>query len=80
MASASTHPGFYEVAHDLVQLYRPDELTAQALDSVRALFGELIDELAPMVPDGPDATLAARSLHRACQDVVFAIVHNQQEG
>jgi hypothetical protein len=74
---ARSHPGFAEVALDLVQLYRPDEPTAEKLDHVRLLFAGLIDDLDGLVPTGPDATLAARSVHRACQDVVFAIVHRQ---
>jgi hypothetical protein len=71
------HPTFAEMAADLIQLYRPDEPTADKLDHVRDLFQALVVELDGLVPDGPDATLAAQSLHRACQDVIFAIVHNQ---
>lgn len=76
--SQPTHPGFSELASDLVELKRPDEVTGYALDNVRSAFADLIAAIGGYVPDGPDATVAARSIHRACQDVIFAVVHNQE--
>lgn len=71
-------PSFSEQAHDFVTLYRPEGGTAEKLDLVRGQFHNLIDNIGPLVPNGPDASKAARDLHTACQSVIFAIVHNQE--
>lgn len=73
------HPTFAELAHDLVRYRQGTVDQCERLDLVREAFGELIDRLADLVPDGPDATLAARTLHRACQDVVFSIVRDDRD-
>jgi hypothetical protein len=75
-----TYPTFGEVAHDLIK-HRPPATpeVGDMLDHVRWAFDQLVEQLDDMVPAGSDATLAARSIHRACQDVIFAVVHNQVE-
>lgn len=74
------YPSFSELAHHLVRLHSPkDSEVAARLDEVRLAFGELIDRVAPHVPQGADATHAARAVHRACQDVIASIVLNQED-
>lgn len=74
-----THPTFADLAHHLVDYHPPkDQATADLLGAVREGFHLLIDHVAQAVPDGPDATLAARSIHRACQDVIASIILNQE--
>lgn len=78
MTNTSSHPTFAEIARDLVRFQPPkDDKVRARLDEVRAIFTDAIDALAGHVPDGPDATLAARKIHDACQACIFAIVHNQ---
>lgn len=72
------YPTFSEQAHDFVTLYRPEGGTAEKLDVVRGQFHNLIDNIGPLIPNGPDASLAARAIHDACQKCIFAIVHNQE--
>jgi hypothetical protein len=71
-------PTFTETAHRLVA-HRPpeDSVVSQQLDDVRAAFDALIDRVGPYVLDGPDAQVAARKIHDACQGVISAIVHGQ---
>lgn len=74
------HPTFPELAHHLCGYHPPkDQATAETLGHIRAAFGRLIHDVATYVPDGPDATLAARTIHRACQDVIASIILNQEE-
>jgi hypothetical protein len=71
-------PTFTETAHRLVG-HRPPETdeVGRQLDDVRGAFDELIDRVAPSVPEGPDSQIAARRIHDACQAVISAIVHGQ---
>jgi hypothetical protein len=74
-----THPTFRDLASDLVDHHPPQNArTGAALDGIRFAFRDLIDLLALVVPDGPDATIAARKIHDACQACIFAVVHNQE--
>jgi hypothetical protein len=71
-------PTFGELADDFVSFHPP--LTPEcreALENVRAAFKDMIEGIEHLVPDGPDATLAARKVHDACQACIFAVVHNQ---
>lgn len=74
-----SHPTFAETAHHLVGYHPPkDQATADKLGDIRDAFDELIERVRPHVPEGPDATLAARSIHRACQDVIASVILNQE--
>lgn len=74
-----THPTFRELAADLVDHHPPKTPeTGDALDGIRFAFRDLIDRVSLSVPDGPDATIAARRIHDACQACIFAVVHNQE--
>lgn len=74
-----TYPTFKQEA-DRLCAHRPPQTpeASEALDNVRDAFDELTARLDSYLPEpNPDATFAARSVHRACQDVISAIVHNQ---
>jgi len=69
---------FAELSHHLVGYHPPrDPKTVAALGLVRHAFDDVIDRLAPYIPEGPDATLAARAIHDACQRCIAAIILNQ---
>jgi hypothetical protein len=71
------YPTFAELAHRLVDaaVYRDDRAE---VGRVAGAFHELIDGVADVVPSGPDATHAARDIHRACQSVITSITLNQE--
>jgi hypothetical protein len=74
------HPSFADLAHHLVGYHPPkDQATADQLGDVRAAFDRLIDDVAPLLPEGPDATLAARTIHDACQRCIATIILDQKE-
>lgn len=73
------HPTFAETAKHLCGYHPPkDALTVVDLGTIRDAFETLIETVEPIVPEGPDATVAARSIHRACQDVIAAVILNQE--
>lgn len=75
-----SHPTFSELADDLVSHHPPKTPeVGRVLDSVRNSFRDLIESLSRLVPEGPDATIAARRIHDACQACIFAVVHNQED-
>jgi predicted ABC-type ATPase len=74
------YSSFKEMGHDLIRHQPPKQQdTADKLDAVRTAFHMLIDDIEQHMSYDQDSMLAARSIHRACQDVIFAIVHNQEE-
>lgn len=72
-------PTFTETARRLCA-HRPpqDAEVSEHLDQVRHAFDALIDHVEDFVPEGPDAQIAARRIHDACQAVISAIVHGQE--
>ena len=71
-------PTFGETAQRLIAHQPPKTPdVGYQLDDVREAFGDLVDRIAPAVPEGPDAQIAARKVHDACQAVISAIVHGQ---
>jgi hypothetical protein len=69
------YPTFAELAHRLIEPYpAADQSMASQLKQVNEAFDLLIEHLAPVVPAGPEATHAARDIHRAAQSVITAIV------
>lgn len=73
-------PTFTETARRLIA-HRPpqDQDVAERLDDIRAAFDALVDHIEDHVPEGPDAQIAARRIHDACQAVISAVVHGQEE-
>jgi hypothetical protein len=71
-------PTFAETTRRLIA-HRPprDQAVADQLDQVRAAFDRLVLDIEDFVPEGPDAQIAARRIHDACQSVISAIVHGQ---
>lgn len=73
-----TYPTFAETAHHLVGYHPPqDSDTADALGEIRDAYDALIDKVAAHVPEGSDATVAARAIHTACQACIAAVILNQ---
>jgi hypothetical protein len=70
---------FREVVDKRVTYQPPkSESVADNLGLVRGKFQNLADDLAPLVPEGPDATVAANAIGDACQKVIQAIIYNQE--
>lgn len=72
------HPTFADMAHDLVRYHPPKNSSmADHLAGIRFAFDDLIDRLSLVIPNGPDAVIAAHKIHDACQAAIFARIHNQ---
>ena len=70
------------IDHDLVNrlftLHPPKSISVEAnMDMFREKFIDLGHEIVTHIPRTPDRTIAIRSLHRACMDVIAAIACNQ---
>jgi hypothetical protein len=71
-------PTFQELSHALVQYEPADGELGEKLDQVRGCFQNLIDDVAVFVPNDANGTLAARSIHAACQAVILAMIKEGQ--
>jgi hypothetical protein len=75
-----TYPTFAETATRLVSFHPPkDAATGDVLGDIRDAFKNAIDRVTPHIPEGPDAQIAARKIHDACQACLAAVVLNQEE-
>lgn len=73
-------PDFRSLAKHLVGYHPPkDTDTAEKLGFIRDSFDDLIDAVSLVIPEGADATLAARAIHDACQRCIAAVILNQGE-
>lgn len=71
-------PDFHSLASHLCGYHSPKDVdTAHQLGYIRDAFQELIDTVDSAIPEGPDATLAARAIHDACQRCIAAVILNQ---
>jgi hypothetical protein len=78
-APTRAHRDFADLAHHLVGYHPPkDGEVALQLGKIRNAFDHLIDVVAGHIPEGPDATLAARAIHDACQRCIAAVILNQE--
>lgn len=70
---------FREVVDKRVTFQPPkNDGVRDMLDLIRGQFLNLGDDLAPMIPEGPDATIAANAIGDACQKCIQAVVYNQE--
>lgn len=70
---------FREVVDKRVKFQPPkNDGVRDRLGLVRGRFLNLADDLAPLVPEGPDAIIAGNAIGDACQKVIQAIVYNQE--
>lgn len=60
-------------ARDQFAYHPATEETAPKHDAVRQLFLEMVERLWPLVPDGPEKTLAIRDLQRAQMNANLAV-------
>lgn len=70
----------YELVDRLFVLHPPATTdVAHLMDDVRYRYIHLANDAVRLVPRTPDRTIALRSLHRACMDMIAAIACNQEQ-
>lgn len=74
------YPTFREIATKRVTFHPPkDGGIEDRLGIIRGKFQNLIDDVASVIPQGPDATTAANAIGDACQKCIQAVIYNQDK-
>lgn len=70
---------FREVVEKRVTFQPPkNDGVKDRLEIIRGQFQNLADDIAPMIPEGPDAIIAANAIGDACQKCIQAVIYNQE--